>query len=181
MIWWHPLVSSLRFPSKIFCEIFLTNYFHRLIGFKKSRVSKREYSEKFALSTIFLLISEAYSEPCQTPKMELSEKIVNRFNFHKELHLRRLTGFWICPWIFPKTDWFTKVARKTLNLVCLHRPYITVCLGRPYSSNFLKAVSHKFYLVHSWIPCPINYRSINSAKFVYMLLWKPFSFLDTLI
>ena len=31
-----------------------------------------------------------------------------------------------------------------------------VCfLNRQYSFNFLKAVFHKSYLVHSWIPFPI--------------------------
>ena len=41
-----------------------------------------------------------------------------------------------------------------------------VCLSKPYAdhitSNFLKFVFHKFYLVHSWIPWPIfwNYQLI---------------------
>ena len=29
------------------------------------------------------------------------------------------------------------------------------------TSNFLKAVSHKFYLVHSWIPWPISLNTIE--------------------
>ena len=39
-----------------------------------------------------------------------------------------------------------------------------VCLGRPYHFIFLKAVFHKFYLVHSWIHLSI-YLSENSEKF----------------
>ena len=34
-----------------------------------------------------------------------------------------------------------------------------ICLSRPHiPSNFLKAVFHKFYLVHFWILCPIYIR-----------------------
>ena len=29
-----------------------------------------------------------------------------------------------------------------------------VCWGKPYNWNFLKAVFHNFYFVHSWILCP---------------------------
>ena len=34
-------------------------------------------------------------------------------------------------------------------------PWVKNCLSRPITSNFLKAVFHKFHLVHSWILCPI--------------------------
>ena len=36
-----------------------------------------------------------------------------------------------------------------------------VCLSRPYPF-FLKAVFRKFYLVHSWVPCP-KYACVNAA------------------
>ena len=29
----------------------------------------------------------------------------------------------------------------------------SACLNRPYRIKFLKAVFHKFHLIHSWIPC----------------------------
>ena len=64
-------------------------------------------------------------------------------------------------WLLGKNSWF-KVFKngpskssgrqplKKLKLVCLSRPY----QAHYIISNFLKAVFHKFYLVHSWIPWP---------------------------
>ena len=51
-----------------------------------------------------------------------------------------------------------------------------VCLRRPYHFNFLKAVFHKLYLVHSWILCPIwnigvNFQFLNPT-FLHMLHLK---------
>ena len=47
--------------------------------------------------------AEAYSEPCQTSKIELFAKIVDGFlainYFFKTHHLRCLTGFGKCLWI----------------------------------------------------------------------------------
>ena len=31
-----------------------------------------------------------------------------------------------------------------------------ICLSRHMAGKFLKTVFHKFYLVHSWILCPIH-------------------------
>ena len=39
-----------------------------------------------------------------------------------------------------------------------------VCLSRPYPCNFLKAVFHKFYLVYSWILCPICFNLSEIKK-----------------
>ena len=47
-----------------------------------------------ARQTSFNSSSNAYSETCQTSKMELLAVTY----IHKKLHLRCLTGFWICLW-----------------------------------------------------------------------------------
>ena len=67
-----------------------------------------------------------------------------------------------------------KVLKNGPDKICGRQPlkklkgYIT--------SNFLKAVFHKFHLVHSWILCPIYYFKrkhlmlfISSKKFFYVL------------
>ena len=46
-------------------------------------------------NSLLFLLTEMYSEPCQTSKMKLYAKIVNVNYFHKKLHLRCWTGFWI--------------------------------------------------------------------------------------
>ena len=43
-----------------------------------------------------------------------------------------------------------------------------VCQADHITSNFLKAVFHKFYLVHSWIPWPIYPFQVN-VSFPYLL------------
>ena len=66
------------------------------------------------------------------------------------------------------------------------------CLSRPYRFKFLKAVFHKFYLVHSWIPWLIwaqffSILSITDFIFVKGILlqwfwndsWNSLSFYDT--
>ena len=50
---------------------------------------------------------------------------------------------------------WVKVFKDGPSKICGRQPLKIlnwyICLGKPYHFNFLKAVSHKFYLVYSWI------------------------------
>ena len=48
----------------------------------------------FCLKWLIIILRKAYSEPCQTSKVEYSEKI-KLFNFCRTLHLRYLTVIWM--------------------------------------------------------------------------------------
>ena len=59
----------------------------------------------------------------------------------------------------PVSNIWDKVFKNGPNKICERQPLKNlrdmVCLSRPYFIKFLKAVVHKFYLVHSWILCSI--------------------------
>ena len=49
-------------------------------------------SQQLKLLGTLKIMAQAFSEPCQTSKMERFAEIVNGFQFRKMLHLRCLTG-----------------------------------------------------------------------------------------
>ena len=50
---------------------------------------------------------------------------------------------------------WVKVFKNGASKICGRQPLKNLKWHDLLSSNFLKAVFHKFYLVHSWILCPI--------------------------
>ena len=67
-----------------------------------------------------VLLPETYSEPCQKSKMKLFVKVVKSFQtltfFHKKLHPRCLTGFWIHIWLQVFLPEFCEVFLKNFLL-----------------------------------------------------------------
>ena len=101
--------------------------------------------------------------------------------FHKMLHIRRLTGFWICLWkyvdsslltflssLYTVTYWLNKILLEYMGQVFKKGPS-KICGRQPLKKfeviwsawadhitwNFLKTVFHKFYFVYSLIPWPV--------------------------
>ena len=55
-----------------------------------------------------------------------------------------------CEWVKVFKDRQVKLVEDSLWKIWLDM----LCLSRPYTSYFLKAVFHKYYLIHSWLPWP---------------------------
>ena len=65
-----------------------------------------------------------------------------------------------------------KVFKSEPSKLCGRQPFKSLRGYGPYSFNFLKAVFHKFYLVHSWILCPIiYYPNLGNIVLVDVELW----------
>ena len=68
--------------------------------FSAKSLEKLKQTKKvsFKISANASSLTEAYSETCLRSKMERFAKTVKA---HQTLHLRCLTGFWICLWTIP--------------------------------------------------------------------------------